>query len=364
MPAEGVMKTRLFSFFVFISMIWCALGAYGSGKNDTAGKAGGSSAVGTTAAGTTAVGGEITVYAYDSFTADWGPGPELVRLFQKKTGVAVNLVSCGDAAQVLSRAVLERKKPVADVLIGIDNNLADRARAENVLKPYKPAGADSVVAKELVLADDWLLTPYDWGYFAIIFDTASGLQPPARLEDLAADRFAKKLILMDPRMSTPGLGFLAWTMAVYGDAWQSYWERLKPSILTMAPGWDTGYGLFTSGEAPLVISYTTSPAYHVEYDNTDRYQALIFEQGHIAQIEGVGLAKGAQNPAAAKAFIDFMLSDEAQSVLPLTQWMYPVSKTVALPDSFRAAPAASTMLAVPSSKVSAAVEQVISVLAK
>lgn len=353
------MKTRLFSFFAFFTIFWCATSAYGSGKADAPSKAVGSSTV-----VSTSVGGEITVYAYDSFTADWGPGPELIKLFREKTGVTVNLVSCGDAAQVLSRAVLERKKPVADVLIGIDNNLADRARAENVLEPYKPVAADSVVSGDLVLADDWLLTPYDWGFFAVIFDTASGLEPPASLEDLASPRFAKKLILMDPRMSTPGIGFLAWTMAVYGDSWLSYWERLKPSILTMAPGWDTGYGLFTSGEAPLVISYTTSPAYHVEYDKTDRYQALVFDQGHPAQIEGLGLAKGAKNPAAAKAFIDFMLTDEAQAVLPLTQWMYPVSKTVALPESYKAAPLAKKTLSVPSARVSAAVEQAVSVLSR
>ena len=73
----------------------------------------------------------------------------------------------------------------------------------------------------------------------------------------------------------------------------------------------------------------------MEYDKTDRYKALIFSEGHTVQIEGLGLVKGAKNPKAAKAFIDFMLTDEAQSVLPLTQWMYPVSKTVKLPDSYK-----------------------------
>jgi thiamine transport system substrate-binding protein len=273
------------------------------------------------------------------------------------------MISCGDAAQVLSRAVLEKKAPASDVLIGIDNNLIDAARKEDVLTPYKPATAASV-SKELQLANDWLLTPYDWGYFAMIFDSASGIKPPASLEDLTKPEYAKKIILMDPRTSTPGTGFLAWTLAVYGTHYADYWTRLKGNILTLAPGWDTGYGLFTSGEAPLVISYTTSPAYHVEYDKTDRYKALIFPEGHTVQIEGLGLVKGAKNPKAAKAFIDFMLTDEAQSVLPLTQWMYPVSKMVKLPDSYRAAPMASKTLTVSSAEVAAAVDTVISILAK
>lgn len=343
------MKTRLFSFFFSISLL-CSIGSL--------------FALGASDAKDSARGKEVVVYAYDSFTAEWGLGPELVKLFEAKSGYTVTLISCGDAGQVLSRAALEKKAPNADVLIGIDNNLLDAARKENILQPYKGANAEKVVAKDLRFANDWLLTPYDWGYFAIIFDTESLITPPASLADLTKGEYAKKLILMDPRMSTPGAGFLAWTLAVYGKEYASYWTALKKNILTLAPGWDTGYGLFTSGEAPLVISYTTSPAYHVEYDKTDRYQALIFSDGHIRQIEGLGVVKGARNPAGAEAFVDFMLTDEAQGVLPLTQWMYPVSASVKLPASYSAAPKAAKTLSVPSADVQAAIESVMSILSK
>ncbi len=306
---------------------------------------------------------ELVVYAYDSFTSEWGPGPELARLFTEKTGVKVTMISCGDAAQVLSRAVLEKKRAGADVLVGLDNNLVDMARSAGVLEPYR-SPAHVTVPEELRLSDDWLLTPYDWGYFAFIFDSASSVSAPGSLEDLTEPEYAKRLILMDPRTSTPGLGFVAWTVAVYGDEYLSYWERLKPNVLTLAPGWDSGYGLFTSGEAPLVISYTTSPAYHVEYDKTDRYRALIFPEGHPRQIEGLGVVKGAANRKAARAFVDFMLTDEAQSVLPLTQWMYPVSPSVTLPDSYAAAPRADKALEVPPARVAAAVDAVMDVLSR
>lgn len=340
------MKTKIFTFFFFFFMI-CA-SALVAAKGSSEGAKAPSS---------------ITVYAYDSFTADWGPGPELAKRFTAKTGIAVELVSCGDAGQVLSRAALEKKSPRADVLVGIDNNLIDGARKAGVLVPYKPAGAEAV-SPALVIAEDWLLTPYDWGQFAMIFDSSSKTAPPRSLAELADPRFAGKIILMDPRTSTPGLGFLAWTMAAFGSDWPSFWERLKGNILTLAPGWDAGYSLFTSGEAPLVVSYTTSPAYHAEFEGTDRYQALIFPEGHVAQIEGLGLAKGAPNPAGGKAFIDFMLTDEAQEVLPLTQFMYPVSETVTLPASFAAAPRSEKTPSVPSAEVAAAVERAVGILSK
>ena len=338
------MKSHLYVFSVLFLLVFVLSGAMAAGKP----------------AGSK----ELVVYAYDSFTADWGPGPELARLFEAKTGYRVTFLSCGDAAQVLSRAVLEKASPSADVLVGIDNNLIDTARRVGVLEPYKPAKADAVVSGDLRLADDWLLTPYDWGAFAIIFDTASGIKPPASLAELANPLYAKKLIMMDPRTSTPGTGFLAWTIGAYGKGYADYWRRLKGNLLTLSPGWDAGYGLFTSGEAPLVISYTTSPAYHLESEKSTRYRALVFPEGHPVQIEGIGLVKGARNPEAAKAFIDFMLTDEAQSVLPLTQWMYPVSRTVKLPDSFSAAPAVSRLRAVPSADVAAAIDPVISILSK
>jgi thiamine transport system substrate-binding protein len=345
------MKASHLSFFISISVLscLCAVPLLAAGK-------------GTGASGKALP--ELTVYAYDSFVADWGPGPELARRFEAKTGVRVNMISCGDAAQVLSRAALEKASPSADILVGIDNNLIAMARRADILEPYRSPLAESAVPRDLVLSDDWLLTPYDWGAFAIIFDTASGIKPPASLEDLAKSEYAKKIILMDPRTSTPGTGFLAWTIASYGKEYPGYWKRIKGNILTLAPSWDAGYGLFTSGEAPLVISYTTSPAYHLETEKSTRYRALAFAEGHPVQIEGIGLVKGARNSAAAKAFIDFMLTDEAQSVLPLTQWMYPVSRSVKLPESFSAAPVVKRSPAVSPAEVQRAIDTVIAILSR
>ncbi|MFI3256978.1 MAG: thiamine ABC transporter substrate-binding protein, partial [Spirochaetales bacterium] len=234
---------------------------------------------------------EVVVYAYDSFVADWGPAPEIEKRFEEQTGYACEIISVGDAAQVMSRAVAEKNAPVADVLIGIDNNQVAQAKTLDILTPYKPVDADDIIASDIMLDEDWFCTPYDWSHFAIIYDTQSHIPAPQSLEDLTNPIYKQKLILTDARTSTPGLGFVAWTIGAYGEDYLDFWRRLKPSILTIAPGWDSGYALFTAGEAPLVLSYTTSPAYHVEYDNTDRYEALVFPEGHIMQIEGAGLVK-------------------------------------------------------------------------
>lgn len=310
---------------------------------------------------------EVVVYTYDSFSGEWGPGPEIARLFKEKTGLDVVYTDCGDGGQILSKALMEKDSPQADVLVGIDNNLADRARQAGILESYRPGSASGIIPEgfEDALGGDWFLTPYDYSHFAMIYDTESDVPAPESLEDLTKEVYRKKIILMDPRTSTPGLGFVAWTVAVFGDGYRDFWKRLKPSVLTMSPGWSAGYGLFTEGEAPLVISYTTSPAYHVEYGEGDRFKALVFEEGHVRQVEGAGILKNAQNRRGAEKFIDFLISAEAQSVIPLTQWMFPVNGAVTMPESYSiAAPLPTKTLYYSSAAVNDAVPVIMDILSK
>ena len=279
--------------------------------------------------------GQLIVYTYDSFSGEWGSGPEIAKRFEEKTGIKVVYSDCGSGVEILSKAILEKDDPYADVIVGVDNNLTERAMESGVLEAYKPAGRENLKeGMEESLGGKWLLTPYDYSPFAIIFNTNSGLEPPTCLEDLTKPIYEKKLIIMDPRTSTPGLGFDVWVRTVYGDKYDDYMKRLQPSILTMAPSWSVGYGMFTEGEAPMAVSYTTSPAYHVEYDEGDYNKALEFTDGHVMQVEGAGVLKNCKNPEAAKMFIDFLISEAAQECLPTLQWMYPVNKNVVLPPCY------------------------------
>jgi thiamine transport system substrate-binding protein len=275
---------------------------------------------------------EVVVWTYDSFVSEWGPGEQVAGKFAEEEGIVVKWESAGDAGSLLARLLLEGKDAKADVILGLDQNLMGRALQSDLFEAYKPQGAEQIFA-ELVVDNQYKLTPFDYSYFAIIMDTEKIKDPPRSLEDISLPAYNNSLILMDPRTSSPGLGFLAWTITVYGTEWPAYWERLKASILTIAPGWDTGYGLFSKGEAPLVLSYTTSPGYHLEYEGTERYRAALFTEGHPAQIELAGLLKNAPHKENAKRFLDFMLTENFQSMIPLTNWMYPVID-IPLPASY------------------------------
>lgn len=276
---------------------------------------------------------KLVVYSYDTFASEWGAGPAIIAEFEEKYGVDVELHAPGDGVTIMSQLILEKENPKADVIVGLDNNLLAKALEEKILEPYKSPELKKI-DENLVFDSSYSLLPFDFGYFAICYDSEKLNDLPASLEDLTKEQYKDSLVLMDPRTSTPGLGFLLWTIAVYGDDYLAYWDRLKPSILTITEGWSSGYGLFLKEEAPLVLSYSTSPAYHVEYEETTRYRAIDFEEGNYRHIEGMGIVKGTKNRELAEKFIDHMLADSSQKTLAMANIMFPAVGETELPASF------------------------------
>lgn len=277
---------------------------------------------------------ELTLYAYDSFTGDWGPGPSVIPAFEKETGIKVNVVAAGDAVEMLNKVILEGDKCKADVVMGITDDMAERAY--DLFDSYATPLLEDIPSN-LLFDDTNRLLPFDFGAFAFVYDSESGITAPKSLEDLTKDEYKGKVILIDPRTSSVGMGLLLWTYNEFGEDYLSWWETMKDNALTIASGWSSAYGLFTEGEAPIVLSYTTSPVYHVMNENTTRYQALIFENGHEATIEGVGILKTAEHKEEAKIFIDYILTT-AQAEIAVTNSMYPTNSKTELPDAFAYAP--------------------------
>ena len=280
---------------------------------------------------------DLVVYTYDSFNTEWGPGPVVFKAFEEQCSCKVQVIAPGDSGSVMSRTILEKANPKADVLLGVNDSELAKSFKHDLWEPYRSPNLDRV-PEELRLDPAHRVTPFDYGYIAFVYDSERLTSPPKSLADLTDPRFAGKVVIESPKTSSPGLSMLHWTVAVYGEeGYLDYWDRLRPNLLTITDGWSAAYGMFTKGEVPIVLSYVTSPAYHVEYEQTDRYKALDFPEGMFRQVEFAGILKGAKNQQRAREFIDFMLTSGFQDVIPLTNWMYPVAPEKALPDSYQAA---------------------------
>ncbi|WP_336097700.1 thiamine ABC transporter substrate binding subunit [Roseovarius sp. CH_XMU1461] len=270
---------------------------------------------------------ELTVYTYDSFVSDWGPGPKIEGAFEESCGCDLNLVGIEDGAALLARVRLEGAHSEADVVLGIDTNLMAAAAETGLFAPHEVSAEYDLP----IVWEDANFLPYDWGYFAFVHN--EGFAAPGDFRALAESD--TKIVIQDPRSSTPGLGLLYWVKSAYGDEAPAIWEGLSDNIVTVTKGWSEAYGLFLEGEADMVLSYTTSPAYHLIAEEDASKAAALFDEGHYMQVEVAGMLKGSDQPDLARQFLAFMVSDAAQSILPTTNWMYPaVTPEAGLPKGF------------------------------
>lgn len=292
---------------------------------------------------------KLTVYTYDSFVSEWGPGPKVKENFEKECNCEVNWIASADGVALLNRLKLEGRNTMADIVLGLDTNLTTEARASGF---FAPSGVDPANIDIPGGFKDDIFVPYDYGYFAVVYDSEKLPNPPKSLKELVEGDPSQKIVLQDPRTSTPGLGMLLWMKSVYGDGAEEAWRKLQKRILTVTPGWSEAYGLFTKGEAPMVLSYTTSPAYHMISEKSERYKALAFPEGNYLQIElAAQTVTGAKNPLAQK-FLAFMTGPGFQDVVPETNWMYPAGKTSKpLDPAFDALPKPEKTLLIPADEV-------------
>ncbi|MDJ1159637.1 thiamine ABC transporter substrate binding subunit [Chelatococcus sp. SYSU_G07232] len=262
----------------------------------------------------------LTVYTYRAFAGKYGPGARVKERFEAACACTLDLVQTDDAGSLLARLKLEGKDTKADVVLGLDTNQTAEARAAGLVVPH---GLDTAGLDLPVPWTDDSFIPFDWGWFAFVYDSDKLRNPPASFKAFVEAADGPKIIIQDPRTSTPGLGLMLWVQALYGDKAGDVWARLAPRIVTVTKGWSEAYGLFLKGEADMVLSYTTSPAYHVGVEKKTNYKAAIFPEGHYLQVEVAGLVKSSEKPDLARSFLRFVLSEAFQSAMPEGNWMYP-----------------------------------------
>lgn len=265
----------------------------------------------------------LTVYTYDAFAADWGPGPQLKKGFEADCGCTLDFVAADSSIGALRKVQLEGAATKADIVLGLDTAMVDEAKATGLFASH------TVDTAKLAVPTGWsdpAFVPFDYGYFAFVYNKTKLANPPTSFEQLIAKPKDFKIVIEDPRSSTPGLGLVLWIKAAYGDKAGDIWAGLAPHIVTMTPDWSSAYSLFLKGEADMVLSYTTSPAYHKVAESDDNYAAAAFKEGHYMQIEVAGILKSSKHQDLANRFLSYLISQKAQAIIPHTNWMYPVAK--------------------------------------
>ena len=79
---------------------------------------------------------KLTVYTYESFTAEWGPGPTVKAYFEKECDCTVDFVAVADGVALLNRLRLEGAGTSADIVLGLDTNLTHEANETGLFAPH------------------------------------------------------------------------------------------------------------------------------------------------------------------------------------------------------------------------------------
>ncbi len=271
----------------------------------------------------------LNVYTYDSFVSEWGPGPKLEAAFEAQCNCDVNFIAVDDGVSILNRLRVEGKKNKADVIMGLDDALLEETRNTGLIAEHQ---AELPALRAELNWQDKQFVPFDMGYFAFVYDADKIAEPATSLRELI-DSDAS-VIYQDLRTSTPGQGLMMWVESVYGDDSEAAWKKLSQHTVTVTKGWWEAYSMFLEGGADYVLSYTTSPAYHVVVEEKNNYKAAAFSEGHVAQVEVAAVLNTSKQPELAQQFVQFLVSPEAQEILPVTNWMLPVVEGTELPEIF------------------------------
>tara|TARA_Y100000590_G_scaffold124877_2_gene142887 strand:- start:3329 stop:4327 length:999 start_codon:yes stop_codon:yes gene_type:complete len=275
---------------------------------------------------------QLTVYTYDSFVSEWGPGPIVKKIFEEKYEIDLQFIAVDSAATLLNKIILEGENTKADLVLGLDMNLYNAAEKSELFVSHNLKNINNKLTLPLEWESD-IFVPYNYGYFAFVYNNKTLKNPPLSMEDLI-NKTDARIVIQDPRTSTPGLGLLAWMKALYGDSAQNKWSQLNKKIISVTKGWtDAYYNFFMAGEADIVLSYSTSPAAHIMFEENYDISASTFKEGNYISVEFAGILNSSKNKQMANKFLDFMISDDFQKVIPGTNIMYPVTD-VEMPEAF------------------------------
>jgi thiamine transport system substrate-binding protein len=257
----------------------------------------------------------VTLVAHDSFAIS----DESIAEFEESSGFELEIIRAGDAGSLTNRLVLTKDSPIADVVFGIDNTFRGIADENGIIE-----GALVEVAFGDVC----------FNYDRIWFEERN-ITTPDSWRDLTKPAYNSLTVVTNPLSSSPGLAFLASTVAAFGEPeFEQYWRELRENGVRVAAGWEEAYftefsGSSGDGDYPIVLSYCSSPAAEVREDGRSQTVALL-EEG-FRQTEFIGVLAGAKNKEGGAALIEFLLGETFQNTMPGLMYVYPVNPNAAIP---------------------------------
>jgi thiamine transport system substrate-binding protein len=302
--------------------------------------------------------GKLRILTYDVLALN----DSMIESFETATGIEIEFIKESDAGGILDQMMLTKEAQQADLMIGLDNSYLQTAIENCLLREtlftqspqYQNISSSSLEAYQGKLA-----IPFDQGTVCLNYDEnfvdGENITIPTSLWNLTEPQWNGKTSFPSPLSSSPGRAFMLATIDYFeSDADEQtdafdWWEKMSENDATFTSGWSEsyethytgGYGEYTVGhigDSHLTVSYCHSPGVEAYYSsNYTHSTSLELPKTSFHQVEYTGIINGAANVAGAEQFIEYLLSNDVNSMMPENNLMYSVLVNSSLPetDGFR-----------------------------
>lgn len=250
----------------------------------------------------------------------------LTKLFTDKTGIPVSYLRA-TTGELVNRVITEKNDPQADILLGGASSYHIQADKEGALESYASPLAKNLPSYAVASDNTWtgfcVLTLGIGVNSKRFAEKFPGTPLPKTWEDLLNPIFKGEIVLNNPAASSTGYIFVQNQLQRLGD--EKGWEYLLALTKNVGQFPDSGSApakLLGTGEYALGVSYLHALA---------KYNAQGFSVQPIAppqsagDVDCVSIMKNTKNLSAAKKFVDFMLSVEAQELMSEFTFTAPVN---------------------------------------
>jgi putative spermidine/putrescine transport system substrate-binding protein len=221
-----------------------------------------------------------------------------------------------NSGQTLAQLLAEKSNPVADIAYyGV--NFGMKAKATDVVEPYKPKGWDDVPADLKDVDGTW--TTIHSGALGLFVnkDALGGKPAPVCWKDLLKSDYKGMVGYLDPSSAAVGyVGAVAVNIALGGsDSDMSpavnFFKELHKNQPIVPK--QTSYARVVSGEIPILFDYDFN-AYRAKYTEKGNFEFVIPCEGTVIFPYVVSLVKNAPDKDKAKKVLDYLLSDKGQAI--------------------------------------------------
>lgn len=247
--------------------------------------------------------GKLTVY----MPSPAGLADKLVTDFESKTGINVEVFQ-GTTGEILARLEAEKANPVADVVVLASWSDGLNMKEDDQIMSYTPVNAEKVVAGWI--DEDSTLFGYSASAVGVIYNTTVIPTLNADWDELASSKYKDLLAIPDPEKSGSCKDFVAGFVNAYG--WDTF-EGMANNGMMNGGANKAALESVTTGEVGALIAGVDYNAYS-SIANGEPLAIYYPKGGTVVNPRPAMIMKTAPNVDNAKAFIDYLFSDDAQKM--------------------------------------------------